>query len=503
VTPAPPAPNLGVGPAGFGVFNRVFSFPVALAALLAVLATLTVRSRFDDPDLWWHLKSGEVIWTTHTIPTADLFSYTTNHHATIPHEWLSQLSIFAAYKLGAYSGLMLWLCCLTSAILIAGYGLCSLYSGNAKVSFLGAFAIWLFGTAGFSIRPQMVGYLLLTIELLLLQLGRTRNPRWFFALPPLFALWVNSHGSFFLGFAVAGILLFSSWFDFQYGSLLAIPWDAPRRRTLAIALALSVLALLLNPIGIRQALYPLDAQFHQLIQMAQVEEWQPLELGNPRGLALLVVLGCIALVVIVRRSQLHWHELLILALGTWLAAGHRRMLFPFGILAAPVLARVLANSWEGYDPERDRPLPNLVLIALCLLVAFFAFPSRSNLARQVEQQSPVNAFDFIEANHLAGPMMNEWTFGGYLIWAAPDHPDFIDGRGDIFEWTGVMSEYGQWITLQSPPSALLDQYGINFCLLSPGSPMSHVLPLLPNWKSVYSDDHAVVFARTPAVHPSL
>ncbi len=197
MTPAPPAPNPGVGPAGFGVFNRVFSFPVALAALLAVLATLTVRSRFDDPDLWWHLKSGEVIWTTHTIPTADLFSYTTNRHATIPHEWLSQLSIFAAYKLGAYSGLMLWLCCLTSAILIAGYGLCSLYSGNAKVSFLGAFAIWLFGTAGFSIRPQMVGYLLLTIELLLLHLGRTRNPRWFFALPPLFALWVNCHGSFF------------------------------------------------------------------------------------------------------------------------------------------------------------------------------------------------------------------------------------------------------------------------------------------------------------------
>ena len=154
-------------------------------------------------------------------------------------------------------------------------------------------------------------------------------------------------------------------------------------------------------------------------------------------------------------------------------------------------------------PERDRPLPNLVLIALCLLVAFFAFPSRSNLARQVEQQSPVNAVDFIEANHLAGPMMNEWTFGGYLIWAAPDHPDFIDGRGDIFEWTGVMSEYGSWITLQSPPSTLLDKYGINFCLLSPGSPMSHVLPLLPNWKSVYSDDHAIVFARTPAVHPSL
>jgi hypothetical protein len=52
---------------------RVFSFPVMLAGLLVVLAVFTVRSRFDDPDMWWHLKAGEIIWTTHTIPTTDLF----------------------------------------------------------------------------------------------------------------------------------------------------------------------------------------------------------------------------------------------------------------------------------------------------------------------------------------------------------------------------------------------------------------------------------------------
>ena len=48
-----------------------------VAGLLIVLAVLTVRARFDDPDMWWHLKMGEIIWTTHTIPTTDLFSL---HH---------------------------------------------------------------------------------------------------------------------------------------------------------------------------------------------------------------------------------------------------------------------------------------------------------------------------------------------------------------------------------------------------------------------------------------
>src|SRR5215813_14636343 len=171
-----------VGRVRSGVLQKLFSFPVMLASLLIVLATLTVRSRFDDPDMWWHLKTGEVIWTTHTIPTTDLFSYTTNHHAWIPHEWLSQVLIYGAYRWGGYSGLMLFLCLCTSALLVAGYILCSIYSGNSKTALLGALTIWLFGTIGMAIRPQMIGYLLLIFELLLLHLGQNRDRRWFFGL---------------------------------------------------------------------------------------------------------------------------------------------------------------------------------------------------------------------------------------------------------------------------------------------------------------------------------
>ena len=188
-----------------------------IAGLLAMLATLTVRGRFDDPDMWWHLRTGQVVWTIHTIPTTDIFSFTTNHHAWVPHEWLSQLFIYSAYQWGGYPGLMLWLCVFASAIFIAGYALCTLYSGNAKVSFLGALVIFVFATIGLAIRPQMIGYLLLIVELILIHLGRTRNPRWFWLLPPLFVLWINCHGSFFLGILVAAAFLLSSFFHFQMG----------------------------------------------------------------------------------------------------------------------------------------------------------------------------------------------------------------------------------------------------------------------------------------------
>jgi len=485
-------------PASIRFLQKVFSFPVMLAGLLVVLAVLTVRSRFDDPDMWWHLRTGQIIWTTHTIPATDLFSFTTGRHAYIAHEWLSQLLIYGAYRFGGYPGLMLWLCIFTSALLIGGYFLCSLYAENAKVGFLGALTIWLFATSGIAIRPQMVGYLLLVVELLLLHLGRTRNPRWFFAMPPLFALWVNCHGSFFLGLIVAGIFLFSSLFHFHRGSLVSPPWEPHRLRTLALALVLSIAAMFLNPIGVKQILYPLNTFLHQHIGLSEVYEWQPLQFGEPRGLASLAALGCIFLLVLVRRTELFWHELLWLALGIGAVVGHRRLVFVFGILAAPILSRLLSTFWERYNPEQDHPLPNGVFLAASLLIAFLAFPDQQALARQVEEKSPVKAVEFLKVHHLSGTMLNEYVYGGYLIWAAPEYPVFVDGRSDVFEQTGILAQFGRWATLQADPRQLLDQYKINFCLLARNSPMAFVLPLLHDWTVIYSDDHSIIAVRNGA-----
>lgn len=482
--------------AAFGyAIQSVFSFPVMLAFMLALLAVFTVRSRFDDPDMWWHLKMGQIIWTTHTIPLHDIFSYTTNHHAMVPQEWLGEVSLYLAYKLGGYTGLMLWVCIFASAIFIAAFAFCSVYSGNLKVAFIGSVIVWLFSTIGLSARPQMIGYLLLIVELFLIHLGRTRSPKWFLCLPILFALWINCHGSFFLGIVVAGIFLIGSLVHFQSGSLLAPRWDPERRRMLIIALVLSGGALLLNPDGIHQAYYPLDTMLHQTIQLANVQEWEPTRMTDPRGLALMLILLGSFLTVVLRRSELYFDELLILGAATWLGVSHQRTLFAFGILAAPVLCRQLAGLWEGYEREKDQHWLNAVMMAASLLVMSFAFPNIKNLQEQVEANSPVKAVAFIRSHHLAGPMLNDYTDGGYLIWAAPEYPVFIDGRGSPFEESGVLLEFGRWATLQTDPQILPGKYKINFCLLEPDSPAVQVLKLLPGWEKVYSDENSVIFLR--------
>ena len=476
--------------------RRIFSFPVMLSALLAMLAVLTVRHRLNDPDTWWHLKTGEVIVSTHTIPTTDLFSYTTNHHTLVPHEWLSQVLIYDAYRWAGYSGLMLWLCLFTAAQLIAGYVLCSLYSGNSKTAFLGALIIWFFSTTGLAVRPQLIGYLLLILELLLVYLGLTRSPQWFFGLVPLFAVWVNCHGSFFLGFMLLGVFLFCSFFNFRMGLLESSRWDIRHRRLLAIAMGLSIAALFLNPVGVKQILYPVNTLLYQPINLSQIDEWKPMQWNESRGLALLAVLGCIFLLLILRQSRLFWHELLVLTLGTWFAISHLRMAFVFGILAAPILSRLISTSWDGYNPEQDHPWPNAALIVLSLLICFLAFPNRQYLLSQVNEGNPVKAVEFIKTHHVSGHMLNSYVYGGYLIWGLPEQPVFLDGRADLYEWAGVLGEFAKWANLQSDPNTLLDRYSVDFCLLERGSPMARVLPLLHNWKVVYSDNASVIFVRS-------
>ena len=83
----------------------------------------------------------------------------------------------------------------------------------------------------------------------------------------------------------------------------------------------------------------------------------------------------------------------------------------------------------------------LAALAASLALAFWGFPNRQSLSTQVALKSPVDAVAFINNHHLSGNMLNDYVYGGYLIWAAPEHPVFVDGRADVFEWTGVLDEF--------------------------------------------------------------
>jgi hypothetical protein len=466
-----------------------------LASALVALAVLTVRSRFNDPDLWWHLRTGQIIWTGRAIPRTDLLSFTTGQHTWVAHEWLSQLSIYAAWRAGNYPGLMLWFCVAVASLLVIQYILCYLYSSNAKAAFLGALITWFFATVGLAIRPQLLGFILLACELLILHLGRWRDRRWFYLLPFLFALWVNVHGSFFLGMMVLAAVLVSGSFEVNAGLLQSRVFDLARRKTLLWAFTLSSAALFVNPVGWQLLAYPLRTIFDWRMQLSAVTEWQRLSFDDPRAFGLLALAGAILLIALIRRTVLYLDEAALLAVTLGMAVLHQRLLFAWGIVAAPILCRQLAGIWERFSRARDRTLPNAILMLASLGVTIAAFPSPASLAAQVRRGNPVEAVDFIRRTHLSGRMLNDYVYGGYLSWALPEQKVFIDGRADVYAWTGVFEDYGRWATLRDDPNRLLDSYRVDWCLLSQSAPLTRVMRYLPGWSERYFDSQSAIFIR--------
>jgi hypothetical protein len=182
-----------------GLCRLLFSFQAVLIVGLVVVTVCTVSNRFNDPDLWWQLRVGQIIATTHSIPTTDLFSFTAQGHSWTAHEWLAQLGIYDAYAAGSPRALMISLCVFASLIFVLVYALCWMHTGDALASFLGAMIAWFFATVGLAIRALILGHLFLVVEMLFLELGRTKDRRWLWCLPPLFAVWANCHASYVFG----------------------------------------------------------------------------------------------------------------------------------------------------------------------------------------------------------------------------------------------------------------------------------------------------------------
>jgi hypothetical protein len=97
----------------------------------------------------------------------------------------------------------------------------------------------------------------------------------------------------------------------------------------------------------------------------------------------------------------------------------------------------------------------------------------------------------------AGPVLNDYSFGGYLIFAGI--PTFIDGRGELYGGPFI-ARYNRDLSLADLPDflKLLEQYKFGATLLAPDTPAIALLDRLPDWQRVYSDDVAVVHKRRAA-----
>ncbi|HVB29286.1 MAG TPA: hypothetical protein VNG91_05685, partial [Terriglobia bacterium] len=95
-----------------------------------------------------------------------------------------------------------------------------------------------------------------------------------------------------------------------------------------------------------------------------------------------------------------------------------------------------------------------------------------------------------------GPVFNKEFWGGYLIEElAPRQKVFIDGRADLYEAAGVLTDYLSIMRLAPNTPFLLRKYQVRSCLIEPDSPLATLLAQSPDWRRAYSDGISVIFVR--------
>jgi len=471
-------------------FRRIF--PVAFFLMVFSLAVL--QCAYIDPDLWWHLRAGQDILTTHTIPHTDIYSFTKAGSEWVTHEWLSEVIFYGIFRVAAWTGLITILSALIALALFITYRRCE---GRPYIA---AFAILLSGAASaplFGIRPQMISFLLTSIYIALLsKFINTERTKLLFWLPPMMLLWVNLHAGYAVGLGLIGLYTVSVMLDGKWRLL----------RPLAITLLVSAALVPLNPNGLRMFSYPLET-LRSPSMAKYIEEWASPNFHQVTylPLALLFCALIAGLALSPKRAQVG--EVFLLLVTGFGALRSVRHIPIFALIAAPVVARnlwaiMVARGWERWFTKPESPAIGLafainVLLLLapigvaCLRVGHFVAYQPKYEAKNYPQK----AVDFLAQQQFSGPMYNQYGWGGYLIKRLyPKYRVYIDGRADVYGddfMTEAMRTYDGREGWREP----LDRLSVSTVLVSPDSPLASLLRVDGTWKTAYEDDQAVIFTR--------
>ncbi|MGA7382594.1 MAG: hypothetical protein WBX03_17215 [Terriglobales bacterium] len=476
--------------------RRVFVFILGLGLFIMAARSAT------DPDMWWHLRTGQLTIQNHRVFHNDPYSFTRFDEPWVDHEWLSQVFMFGLYRVAGWGGLITGF-----AVIIAAAFLLVFRRSSGQPYIAGAITVWgaVASIPCWGVRPQMLTLLLASIFLLLLERSYER-PQLLWWLPPLMLFWVNLHAGFALGIAFLLMFLVGDALDLAFG--YKAPSLSPARfRQLALVTAICTAVVALNPYGLQMYRYPFET-LHSRAMLAYIGEWLSPNFHEPRYLPTLFLMLATLVVPALSPRRLRPRELLLLTVTTYAALRSVRHIPIYVLVVVPLLSGMIAACLRErgktalLDGSRN-PLAPAKLIANALLLAGLLFFTIARLHYVVVHQPateakefPAAAASFLMTSRPPGPLLNHYNWGGYFIWKLfPAYKVYIDGRADLYGDT-FMDQFAATYYLKGKSwQDPLNEWGIRTVVLPPDAPLIGALRGMPAWEEVFADKQAVVLAR--------
>ncbi len=504
---------------GFDLHRRHL-WPIAALALIWIFQSFATIEPFD---FWWNTASGRWMVEHGRFLADDVLVYSPVRLPYSNPQWGAQLLFYGLFT--AAPGLLLLA---RVAIMTATYGLlyavCYRRSGSWGWAAVATLVAYISGFTNYGMRPQLFAFLPFVAYLWLLD-RKDSHPHALWWLTPLMILWVNVHGSYFLGWGLLGL--------YGLGTLLTRGGDAAGRdwlrrqwaRRELLPMALAALAAFVNPYGPGIIRYFFIATNDATARNLNIE-WQPPTLYNGTGILFFANVGLFFALLLASRRAVGWIEGLLLGAFGFLALLSLRNCLWWNWVTAPGVAlsgalliqrvrallpvavpiRELAAAPPDAAPTigvrapADIPILNWGIAAFLIGIGLAVAPIWRTPHQALAPTTPTSVARWLAGRPPHGPLFNYMEWGGYLEWVLfPRQQLFIDGRFEAREpqvWDDYLA-----ISKGAPDwQARLDKYGIQTLVLN-RSFDNALIPLVgasSRWAAVYpaqpaDDPTAVVF----------
>ena len=489
---------------------RDLIFVVLLVSLtFGTLAQRLIR----DGGTGWHIRTGQRILSTHSVPREDPFSLSTAGKPWYAWEWLYDVGLGVIYNHAGLNGAV----AATGLLIAATFAWLFEIMRRRGADLFTALVLLMLSLSASAIhlyvRPHVVSWFLTLAFWLLLESAREPDDAsrliW---LPLLVLFWVNVHGGFLFGLAV----LFVYDLEALWRVMGPNENSAAARwlRGLSLATLASVLATFLNPYG-----YKLHVHVFQYLTdkflMQHIEEFKPAGFHNLSQQCFLFLLVLAVAGLLRARGKPCLRDSLMLLLAALSGMYASRNLPVSSLLVAAVAAPSVSKAFverlfeksrgrnliEGLS-ERDADFTGgpWAWAAIVGVLAITLSGGRLGSAQLMDahfdpSRFPVGAVDYLEAHGIHAPIFNPDQWGGYLIYR--NYPGvLVDDRHDLYG-DEFFKQYLNIVHLEPGWPDALDRTSAQLVLMPTNGRLVSALRAAPRWKEEYQDATATLFKREP------
>ncbi len=473
--------------------------------LLFVFAIFFKTDTSFNQDLGRHIKLGQIITKTHSVPKTNLFSYTNPDFPFINTHWLFEVfAYWSSQTVGIYALLVLKLILVLISVWLV---LRIIPKENSALLLPVGFIFLHVLRERTELRPEIFSFFFTAVTLYILE--KKQSTRWIYLLPVISLIWVNTHIYFFVGLALQAIYLIH--LTYQH---LRLHLSGVRLKQMLIIFALSIMVSFFNPSGITGILYPLNVTKnygYTIVENQTMFFLEKLGFADQNFLFVKLAIGIIGISILISliRRRFSIKYFLLVAFGTTLALLNVRS-FPYLVFIS--LPAVMIGLGKV---KFNLPIKLLTTIFGILLILesyfylngeYYKYHDSIDTPGLKLEESAKGAMDFALSKDLPEPVYNNFDIGSYIIYRGyPKYQVFVDGRPEAFPasffqdiYIPTEYDYNKFKDLdkkyqfQTVIFSYLDQTPWGKAFLQEALKDS-------NWKLVYLDDFMLILVKENVV----